>query len=159
MPPCAPQTGEMAAATTERQGAWRSRGPGLCLARTEDKRSLEPAEAVAREAHRLVLARVPQGGLVAPEARARLTGLALGRDRERPVQIGEVGDHPLGGVVRKAVRARHLIAAVVHREPVARPSERADVEDERERPDRERMLERDRMERAPAPRAHTAPRP
>src|SRR2546428_11884432 len=107
MPPCAPQTGEMAAATTERQGAWRSRGPGLCLARTEDERSLEPAEAVAREAHRLVLTRVPQGGLVAPEARARVTGLAPGRDRERPGQIGEGGAHPPRGGGRKAGRARH----------------------------------------------------
>src|SRR2546428_13860668 len=97
MPPCAPQTGEMAAATTERQGAWRSRGPGLCLARTEDERSLEPAEAVAREAHRLVLTRVPQGGLVAPEARARLTGLGPGPDRERPGPIGQVRAHPLRG--------------------------------------------------------------
>src|SRR2546428_11409134 len=111
MPPCAPQTGEMAAATTERQGAWRSRGPGLCLARTEDERSLEPAEAVAREAHRLVLTRVPQGGLVAPEARARLTGLALRRGRERPVPIGEGGGHPLGGGGRKAGPARPPEAA------------------------------------------------
>src|SRR2546428_11742284 len=111
MPPCAPQTGEMAAATTERQGAWRSRGPGLCLARTEDERSLEPAEAVAREAHRLLLTRVPQGGLVAPGARARLTRLALGRGRERPVQIGGGGGRPVGGGGRKGGRARRPLAA------------------------------------------------
>src|SRR5439155_18449312 len=121
------------------------------LTRTEHKSSIDPAEAIPGETHRLVVAGVPERGLIAPVPRSRLTGFALRRDRERVIEIGKVGDHALGGVRRLFVRLRRIVGAVVDGETVAGAREWPDVQKKPKRSDRERVLECDRVKVAPAP--------
>src|SRR5438270_12057384 len=61
-------------------------------ARSEDQRSFQASELIAREPHPFVLAACPQRRLVAEELRPWLPRFADGDDRERAVEIREIDD-------------------------------------------------------------------